>query len=105
MFHTQIRVDNVFVGACIMHNMLLEDDHLNEVWHAEEDGDDDDIRAGLEMRRIRLRLVDVRDVPNVPAGLHEIAQADNEADVEDDHYTFRSQLIAHFKYAKEHANR
>ena len=54
MFHKQSRVDNVFFAACIMHKMLVEDDGLDEGWHDEEEGEDDDIREGLEMRRIRL---------------------------------------------------
>ena len=104
MFHKQSRVDNVFFAACIMHNMLIEDDGLDEGWHDEEEGEDDDIRDGLEMRRIRLRLVDVRGVPDLPEGIRQIAQDDNgdDADIEDSHYTFRTQLIAHYKYAKEH---
>ena len=89
-----------------MHNMLVEDDGLDEGWHEEDEGEDDDIRQGLEMRRIRFRLVDVRGVPNVPEGLRQIAQDDNgdDADIEDSDYTFRTQLIAHYKYAKEHGN-
>ena len=58
------------------------------------------------MRRIRLRLIDVRGVPNVPEGVRQIAQDDNgdDADIEDSHYTFRTQLIAYYKYAKEHGH-
>ena len=98
MFHKQSRVDNVSFTACIMHNMLVEDDGLDEGWHDEEEGEDDDLREGLEMRRIRLRLIDVRGVPNVPEGVRQIAQDDNgdDADIEDSHYTFRTQLIAHY---------
>ena len=29
--------------------MLVEDDGLDEGWHDEEEGEDDDIREGLEM--------------------------------------------------------
>lgn len=49
MFHKQSRVDNVFYAACIMHNMILEDDGLEEGWHDAAEGDDDDIRQGLEI--------------------------------------------------------
>jgi hypothetical protein len=105
MFHKQRCVDNVFVAACIMHNMLLQDDGLGDDW-VEADGDDDDIRDGLEIRRVRLRLQgDHRAVPNVSEGIRHIAVEDNDddvADIEASHYTFRSQLIEHYTYAKAH---
>jgi Plant transposon protein len=105
LFHTQERVDNVFYAACVMHNMLLTDDGLDTGWDAEEEGDDDDLRDGLEMRRIRLRLVDQRALPILPGGLRNIAEHNHDAegdDIDESHYTFRTQLIAHYKYCKEH---
>ena len=73
--------------------MLLADDGLDTGWDAEEEGDDDDLRDGLEMRRIRLRLIDQREVPILPDGLRNIAEHNHDADgddIDESHYTFHS---------------
>jgi hypothetical protein len=108
LFHKQKCVDNVFVAACIMHNMLLHDDGLQAHWgeEQEEQSDDDDLRQGIEMRRIRLRLVRTGEagaVQSVPEVIRQIAmEGEVDNDIEDSHFTLRTQLIAHYKYCKEH---
>ena len=107
LFQKQGYIDNVFYASCIMHNMLLKDDGLDEGWDEGEDGDDDDLREGLEMRRIRLRLNGIRSVPSVSGGLRNVnvpnVDDDDEDVVEcDSHYEFRTQLITHYTYAKAH---
>ena len=104
LFNSQRKVDNVFHAACIMHNMLLKDDGLDEGWDIIDD-EDDDLRDGLEARRIRLRLDSVQDIPNLPDGVPHIARANiNEDDdeIDDSHYALRTQLIEHYIYAKAH---
>ena len=97
----QAYVDNIFVAACIMHNMLLVEDGLDEdlVFQSE---DDDDLRAGIEARRIRLNRQGRRDVPQVAPRLvhHHAIDFNEDDDIDDTHFLLRDALIAHYMYTR-----
>ena len=104
-FHDKKQIDKIFLACCIMHNMLLKDDGLDVGWDNHEDEDDDDLRNGLELRRIRLRVLEPQHLQQIGAELRQVnstATLDNDDEVEQTHYALRSQLIEHYKYCKEH---
>lgn len=63
-FQSHAKVDVCFNSCCILHNMNLKDDGLDQVWTSdrtweipEEDEDENDIAKGLEALRVRVRAV------------------------------------------------
>ena len=54
LFQKQNYVNAAFLACCILHNMNVDDDGVE--LHAREVEDDDDLREGIELYRIRTRL-------------------------------------------------
>jgi hypothetical protein len=120
-FHDQWKVDNVFVACCVLHNMNLLEDENSLVWSSDQEwglvdaeADDDadlmegkavlDLRRAREQRRSSGRLVSVDDedlMHHVEIEIERNIIVENDDEVDDNYYTFRSQLIEHYTYCKE----
>jgi hypothetical protein len=104
LFKLQSNVDNVFVACCILHNMNLIEDERHvawknpENWEVAEEGDDDDLREGRELRRLRGRYLHKENhvaISEVP-----IVNIENDEEADDNYYDFRAALIEHFIYCR-----
>jgi len=108
-FQKQVYCDNVFKNCCILHNMNLQDDGLDNAWNkstkweTEEAEDDYDVHLGLEALRSRKRsartfsstseFVPVREDPP-PFGYVPSSGIDGHSDKE--HGVIQAKLITHF---------
>lgn len=104
LFHSQRKVDNIFVGACILHNMNLCNDKLDTRWKDDtnwerpEDEDDQDLREGRELIRIRTKIDSVDEVVDFSAERQRQIIIENEELPDDNYYLFRSSLIDHYTF-------
>jgi hypothetical protein len=117
MFQRQEYIDNCFVACAIPHNMNLHDDGLDIRWQdvaawetPENDGDDLDLREGLETLRIRQRIA--RDAPGgtvinleddvapAPRRVRGRDATSQEERPEGTHYSLRTALIENFMYMR-----
>ena len=106
-FQAQNKVDNVFVASCILHNMNLVHDELDvnwknpENWETPEDEDDQDLRDGRELLRIRGRLLDpdaaIAEVPPIVNVQRNVIIEDID-DIEVSYFDFRNELVEHYNY-------
>lgn len=106
LFHSQKKVDNIFVGACILHNMNLCGDKLDTRWKDDsnwerpEDEDDQDLRDGRELLRIRCKLALVEEVVNFNDEMERQVIIENEEQPDDSYYVFRKLLIDHYTFCQ-----
>jgi Plant transposon protein len=104
LFHSQKKVDNIFVSACILHNMNLRGDNLDTRWKDDanwerpEDEDDQDLREGRELLRIRTKMNLPEEVIDFSAERQRQIIIENEEQPDDSYYLFRSLLIDHYNF-------
>lgn len=106
-------IDNMFYVCCIMHNMLLHFDGLDERWerdvnYMEQDGHhsyEDMVIFRQHLSRVR-NLTPVTDFTlvgrNAVQDRYEIVNGANETEIESSHTTLQNKLIDHFawKYSR-----
>jgi hypothetical protein len=93
-----------------MHNMNLRDDgrHIVPIPVVGEDGDDDDLRYGIELLRIRGRIdadAEIRLQREAALGVVGLANYFHripDYNIDANHFSFRHLLVTHYNYCKEH---
>jgi hypothetical protein len=108
-FNKKSQCDNVFKVCCILHNMLLHEDHLDDKWDNDDENDEMDEEELTHIRKFRCRLARdeaLRDKSlvgnyyfNAQVRLDTSAPTNTEVRLTDlDYFNFKQYLIVHFKY-------
>ena len=100
--HCDIDIDNAFFVCCILHNMLLEYDHLDTLWTDEEFWGNQDPDGEFDAEYDYFAIQEVRaQARSAFARCEAIRNDDTEIEVENEFFALRQQLIVHYKKARD----